>query len=93
MELPQVLTYTRLKSLLAQALGRQEIPTSTLSRWMSRLGYPKGQPGRRRFWDGEDLCFIGSYAQAVSWGYTDDEARKYAKNQIEKLRSKTHAGD
>jgi uncharacterized Rmd1/YagE family protein len=58
---------------------------------MQLLGYPRGEPGRRRFWNGEDLVFIGNYGQAVSWGYTHDEAHTYASNQLEKLRSKTHA--
>jgi len=91
MEVTETFTYTELRRRLAGALGRDDVPASTLSRWMQSLGYSKGQPGRRRMWDGEDLVFIGSYAQAVSWGYIHDEAHTYASNQLEKLRSKAHA--
>ena len=91
MELTTALTYTELKAKLAEVLGRGSIPSSTLSRWMKLLDYPRGAPGRRRMWNGEDLIFIASYGQAVSWGYTHDEAHTYASNQLEKLRSKTHA--
>lgn len=91
MELTTTFTYTELKAKLAEVLGRGTIPSSTLSRWMGLLDYPRGTPGRRRLWNGEDLVFIGSYGQAVSWGYTHEEAHDYAANQLEKLRSRTHA--
>ena len=91
MEVTETFTYTELRRRLAGALGRDDVPASTLSRWMQALKYPRGKAGQRRLWDGEDLIFISSYAQAVSWGYLHGDAYDYAKNQLEKLRSQSHA--
>ena len=91
MEVCEAFNYTELRRRLALLLGRDDIPASTLSRWMRLLNYPKGQAGRRRWWDKEDLVFISSYAQAVSWGYAHLDAHEYAQNQLEKHRSQRNA--
>lgn len=80
------LTYTELKTRLAQSLSRESIASSTLSRWMSALGYPKGTPGKRRHWDGEDLMFIGFYAAALELNRCSSQAKSYAQNQLRKFR-------
>lgn len=91
MEVTTSLTYTQLKAKVAETLGRPSIPASTLSRWMAALGYPRGNPGRRRRWDCEDAFFIAAYGLCLSWGYTPDQSAEYAKRQIEKQRSQSHA--
>ncbi|MEM6867545.1 MAG: hypothetical protein AAF528_04110 [Cyanobacteria bacterium P01_C01_bin.121] len=83
------LTYTELRIQLAQRLGRSDIPSATLSRWMTELGYPKGSPGKKRDWNGEDLVFIGFYASALGLYRCSERAKRYAKNQLLKVR--THA--
>jgi hypothetical protein len=92
MEVTVTYTYTELKTLLAQGLSRGSIPTSTLSRWMAKLGYEPGQPGRRRVWDQEDVLALICYGQCMSWGYSHQEALDYTLSQVEKYRNqeKTH---
>lgn len=87
MEVLPTLTYTQLKSRLAEVLGRTEIPSSTLSRWMANLQYPKGSPGRRRFYDLEDFIAIGAHAEALAWGYTTEQAVNHAVSKVEKFRN------
>lgn len=91
MEVCADLTYTELRASLAVALGRSEVPTSTLSRWMADLKYPKGQPGKRRRWSQEDLIYIAGYGQGLAWGYGLDEAQEYAKRQLMKFREQSNA--
>lgn len=80
------LTYTELKQQLSRRLGRPDIAPSTLSRWMATLGYPKGTPGKRRQWNGEDLVFIGFYASALDMYRCSNRAKHYAQVQLQKIR-------
>ncbi|HEY9877067.1 MAG TPA: hypothetical protein V6D29_01365 [Leptolyngbyaceae cyanobacterium] len=80
------LTYTELKSRLAEALGRVEVKPSTLSRWMKDLEYPKGQPGVKRQYDLEDLIALASYGQSFQLGMTKQKSIDYALSQVEKFR-------
>ena len=91
MEVCADLTYTELRARLAMSLGRSEVPTSTLSRWMADLSYPKGQPGKRRRWNQEDLIYLASYGQGLSWGYGVEESQEYAKRQLRKFRESNYA--
>lgn len=92
MEVVEVFTYTELRAKLAKALSRETMPPGTLSRWMAALGYPKGQPGRRRFWDEEDLAYLTGYGQAMALNYPEEDAQDYAKSQLLKFRErKNHA--
>jgi hypothetical protein len=93
MEVTVTYTYTELKALLAESLSRGSIPTSTLSRWMAKLGYEPGQPGRRRQWDQEDALALVCYGQCMSWGYTHQEALDYTLRQVEKYRSHQETND
>lgn len=88
MEVCPDLTYTELRAKLAVALGRSEVPTSTLSRWMADLRYPKGRPGQRRTWSHEDLIYLASYGQGLAWGYGMENAQEYAKRQLMKFRER-----
>ena len=62
MEVTVTYTYTELKALLAKSLSRGSIPTSTLSRWMAKLGYEPGQPGRRD----ERTIDVGAHSAVAS---------------------------
>jgi len=80
------LTYKELKTQLALKLERKNIPTSTLSRWMKHLCYEKGQPGKKREWEEEDLFALYCFGSSMSWGWTAKEGVDYTERQIENWR-------
>ena len=80
------LTYTELRTKLAEALGRVEVKPSTLSRWMKNLAYPPGKPGYRRTYDLEDLIALTAYGQSFELGKTKQASIDYAVSQVEKFR-------
>ena len=82
----QRLRYSQFIPMVAVRLGRDRIPSSTFSRWMRQLGYPKGKPGLTRWWDAEDLEAFVAYGQGLSLGMSRAEAKQYTDNQVNKWR-------
>jgi hypothetical protein len=82
MEVTTLYRYKDLKDSLAERLGRENIPTSTLSRWMQHLEYEKGEPGRKRWWELEDLFALYCFGKCLSLGYRAEEARTITSKQV-----------
>lgn len=82
----QQFRYSQLLPALCDRLGRDSIPGSTFSRWAQQLGYPKGRPGQRRWWDEEDLEAFVAFGQGLSLGMSRAEAKQYTDNQVNKWR-------
>jgi hypothetical protein len=86
MEVATLYRYTDLKTSLAECLGRETIPTSTLSRWMEHLEYEKGEPGKRRWWELEDLYALSCFGKCLSLGYSAKEARTITSEKVKHWR-------
>ncbi len=84
----QKYTYKELREELAKRLDRSGLfPTATLSRWMKHLGYPSGNPKRKRWWEEEDVWAFYFFHQALrEEGQTIEEAKFFTSEKIEQWR-------